>query len=93
MSTSWSGMVGMTQRGEVDGCTAGAGVNEERATAVEFTMGIVRLRVGMFGRAPGAEQVAWDNYLREFDPPSWASLAATSALLAAGLASALACQV
>ncbi len=86
----WSGMIGMVQRGEVDGCAAGVGINQERSRVVDFTLSVVRITFAMFARTPSADNVSWENYLKEFDLPTWLCIVATSVISAMALSVALA---
>ncbi len=85
-SSYWRGMVGMVQRGEVDGCTAGTAITIERSSVVDFTFSSLQISVDLLARYPNSEQVSWENYLLEFDLATWVCIVTTSFVLVLVLA-------
>ena len=71
---TWSGMVGMLVRGEVDLCTAGLTITYERDFVIDFSVGLYEDLLTLSVVKPDGRMIDFAAYLDIFTFPSWAAI-------------------
>ncbi|KAJ4430961.1 hypothetical protein ANN_19554 [Periplaneta americana] len=70
-NTSWNGMMGMLQRGEVHMGACAIFVTPARADTVDFTMPLLNFKYSVFIQRPSVHSMVWNSLIKPFTPELW----------------------